>query len=654
MKRKMIGIILTGTMAMLTACGAASSTTESASTQSTDSEDAASTAETAQETASTDAPAISSLSSGDVTTTLSQVDMTKWQYNAEDDIYYQIGLSYCETPADTSYETMGFYVPGAYFDATDNGDDTYTCTINTSAQIGNYTASTAPIIIPVNTPGYAAMDPPTEYGSSFGYGSASDYAAEGMIVAYAGCRGRDAGAPSGVADLKAAIRYTRYNEGVIPGDMNSIFSEGMSGGGAQSALLGSTGDSSLYDDYLIAIGAVQGVSDAVKGSMCWCPITCLDEADEAYEWNLGATRTSLSDEEQAYSDGMAEAYATYVNAAGIKDDDGNVMTLDESEEGIYQAGSYYDYLVDVVETSLENFLIDNEFPYTISSSGGGAMGGAGGMTMDGAGPGAGMGGSGDEAMAGQDAMADAGTSMSADDTAMASADTAASGSSSADATDYTQIDDIDRSSSETAAVTLSGTYDTVEDYIDALNEPFTWVTYDESTGSVTITSLEDFTTALKVSSKSLGAFDELDKAQGENTLFGYGDGNGAHFDATLAGLVAGTDYEADFTEDLSKEDAQGHTVDYRINMYNPLYYMMESYDGYQTSNVAKYWRIRTGIDQGDTALNTEVNLALAAENYDSGNEVDFATVWGLGHTTAERTGDSTENFITWVKECMAE
>ena len=51
--------------------------------------------------------------------------------------------------------------------------------------------------------------------------------------------------------------------------------------------------------------------------------------------------------------------------------------------------------------------------------------------------------------------------------------------------------------------------------------------------------------------------------------------------------------------------------------------------------MAKFWRIRSGITQGDTALNTEVNLALALENYGV-SDVDFATVWGQGHTEAER------------------
>ena len=194
----------------------------------------------------------------------------------------------------------------------------------------------------------------------------------------------------------------------------------------------------------------------------------------------------------------------------------------------------------------------------------------------------------------------------------------------------------------------------MQDYIDALNEPYTWVKYDASTNKVTITSMADFVKAMKVASKGIAAFDELDAGQGENTLFGYGDGQGAHFDSILAGLLTGTDYEESFTTDLAKKDSAGNTVQTRVDMYNPMYYLSDYYDGYHTSKVDRYWRIRTGIDQGDTALSTEVDLALAAENYSSDTQVDFATVWGLGHTTAERTGDSTSNFIEWVNSCLAE
>ncbi|MDY6307009.1 MAG: hypothetical protein SPL71_02975 [Oribacterium sp.] len=182
------------------------------------------------------------------------------------------------------------------------------------------------------------------------------------------CRGRDAGAPAGVTDLKAAIRYIRYNSGNIAGNTDAIFSFGMSGGGAQSALLGVTGDSALYDDYLEAIGAVTGVSDAVLGSQAWCPITSLDSADEAYEWNMGNTRSGLSDEEQAISDDLTAAYADYINALGLTDADGTVLTLEESDDGRYQAGTYYEFIKETIEESLNNFLSDTTFPYDSESA----------------------------------------------------------------------------------------------------------------------------------------------------------------------------------------------------------------------------------------------------------------------------------------------
>lgn len=593
------------------------------STTSTSSTDVLSSSVTTEKT--------SVLSTGEVTTNLSKIDMSKWSYEEDAGIYYQVNLSYCETPADSNYETMGVYVPAEYFTATKNGDGTYTCTVNTETTSRNvkYMANTAPIVIPINTPGYAAQSAPTGYSSQV-----EEYCSEGFIYVYPGCRGRDAGAPAGVTDIKAAIRYTRYNENTIPGDMNSIYTFGMSGGGAQSAVVGASGDSSMYDDYLTSIGAVTGVSDAVTGAMCWCPITNLDEADEAYEWNLGITRTDLSSEDQAISDALANAYAEYINQANIKNEKGEILSLEASEEGIYQAGSYYDYLLGVVETSLNNFLSDTTFPYDSSSNQSGLGGrpdGATGGTMPEGMP--------NESGAIGDGFKGPDSEKSKDDTE----------------TDFTQIDDIDRSGSSTAAVSISGTYETAQAYIDALNAPYKWVEYDEITNTATITSMEDFVKAMKVASKSLGAFDQLDAGQGENTLFGYGDGEGAHFDATLAQIIKNTSYESEygeaFEEDLSKTDSEGHDVAYRVNMYTPLYYLMDSYDGYQTSNVAKFWRIRTGIDQGDTSLSTEVNLALAAENYSEDTEVDFATVWGLGHTMAERTGDSTTNFIEWVNAC---
>lgn len=638
-----------------------------------------------------------------VQSTLAKIDDTKWCYDETDDVYYQLGIAYCATPADADYEQLAIIVPGAYMQATANGDGTFTCSIDASGEVGGYTASTAPIVMPVNTPGYAAQAPMTEYTS------VAEYTDAGFVYVHAGCRGRDAGAPAGVTDLKAAIRYLRYTAGNLAGDTERIFSFGMSGGGAQSALLGVTGDSSLYDDYLAAIGAVEGVSDAVLGSQAWCPVTSLDSADEAYEWMMGNTRTDLSKEEQTISDELTTAYAAYINQLGLTDENGVPLTLEASADGRYQAGSYYDYMKEIIEESLNDFLADTSFPYdadAASSHGGRGGMGTGGMGhRDGTGQGGPQGGSAEDNAGGQGKMAPQDDTVGAaevrtspggsaennaggrgertpgNDTVGAAAGKTSSGGSAegnangqgqmasgngmapggdeAEAgsigaqTDFTAIDQIQRKENS-SGVKISGTFETVQDYIDALNADGTWVNYDAATGTATITSIADFAAAVKVASKGIAAFDQLDASQGENTLFGYGDGTGAHFNATLADILEtiGADDAADYSDDMTRVDALGHSVADRVKMYSPLYYLLASSEGYQSTNVAKYFRINSGLWQGDTAVNTEANLALALKNY--GASVDYSFVWGQGHTTAERSGDATSNFIDWVNRCLAD
>ena len=632
-RRQIILALVLGTAIAITACGSSAST-EAVISSTQDSTTTSASTEAAAEGSEDEAEKTEEDISSEIVTDLSKIDNTKWQYNEEDNVYYQLGIQYCENPADTNYEELAVIVPAAYMDASDNGDGTYTCTLNTTAGINGYTAETAPIVFPVNTPGYAAQNPMTEYSS------VSEYTDAGFIYVHAGCRGRDAGAPAGVTDLKAAIRYIRYNDGNIAGDMDSIFTFGMSGGGAQSALLGVTGDSELYNDYLEAIGAVMGVSDAVLGSQGWCPITSLDSADEAYEWMMGTTRSGLSDEEQSISDGLTEAYAEYINSLGLTDTEGNVLTLEAGEDGRYQSGSYYDYMVSVIEESLNNFLADTSFPYDADASSQGHQAGMGpdGQGGFGGGPGGNKEGFGGQKPDGAPDQAEGGEIAAKDD-------------SMAGEVDFTAIDDIARTENS-SGVSVSGTYETAQDYIDALNENGTWVTYDASINTAKITSISDFAEAVKTASKGIAAFDQLDESQGENILFGYGDGQGAHFDSILAEVLSelGSDYASAFAEDLSTEDAVGHTVEYRLNMYSPLYYLLSGSEGYQSSNVATYFRINTGLWQSDTAVNTEANLVLALQNY--GSSVDYSFVWGQEHTKAERSGDSTTNFIEWVNECV--
>ncbi|WP_454922888.1 hypothetical protein [Abiotrophia defectiva] len=531
-------------------------------------------------------------------------DNAAWQYDEFNDIYWQVGVVYVANPASLDYETLGIYVPGAYLEASANGDGTYTASVKSDAQVGQFTAATAPYVLPVNTPGFNASQAPSWLADGI-----ANYTQAGMIYLQPGIRGRDnttdsqgqevvGGAPWGVTDLKAAIRYVRYNKDVLPGDTDKIVSFGHSGGGAQSAILGASGDSTLYNPYLEALGAAMKdkegnpISDAPYGTMTWSPITSLDYADAAYEWNLGQFADSNSRAEgtftQALSQDLAKEYANYINQLGLKHE-GQALTLTESSEGIYTQGSYATYLEGVVNQSLNNFLADTSFPYT----------------SDGAGPG---------------------------------------------------------------GSTESVTYETAQAYIDSLNAETQWVTYDAAANRAKISSLADFAKYVKTASKSVPAFDALDRSLAENAVFGVAEENELHFDQLVARLLKNnqakyesltdwnSQYVTDFESDLAKTDSLGKTIAERQDLYNPMFYLTSAYSGYQTSKPAPHWRIRSGLSQGDTALTVETNLALALENQANGavKSVDFATVWGQGNTTAERTGHASANFIQWVQEIVAQ
>lgn len=559
------------------------------------------------------------------------VDNTKWNYDETNDIYYQIGLVYCAKPQATEYESLAVYVPGAYMQGVKNPDGTYTCQINPKAKVGNYTAATAPVVMPVNTGGYAAQKAPSSYDGT----GLSTYLSQGFVYVYAGCRGRsngtnpdgtayDGGAPWGVTDLKAAVRYLRYNDSLIPGNKNRIFTFGHSGGGAQSALMGATGDSEMYMPYLSSIGALmkdsQGkpLSDAIDGAMCWCPITNLTQADLSYEWMMGQFS---SEGTRAYgtwtrslSRDMARAYADSLNHMGLRDEQGNVLTLTQSESGIYMAGPYYDYLKTTIETSLNNFLKDNQFPLTTGQND---------FHVDGAFPGQGA----------QEPMGGWTPPKGAPMMPMAQEEPHA--------------------------------YNSAKEYIAALNGDNPWITYDEKTNTATISSVEAFVEHMKQPTKSVGAFDDLQKAQAENLLFGNGQNDALHFDGNMTYFMEKRqntyknyrDYDDSIRQayegDMNNVDALHVDTLTRQFMYDPMTFILVPAGEKKPSTLAKHWRIHTGISQGDTALTTEVNLALALKQRKDVEDVDFATVWEKKHTMAERTGSSTENFIQWVKDSVA-
>ena len=522
-----------------------------------------------------------------------EFNTSNWDFDSTNGVYYQIGLKYCTNIVNIDYQTMAIYVPKEFLSCNENGDK-YKCDINKSGKKGWFSASNAPIVFPVETPGYSAMKAPTSYK----YETVSAYVTKGIIFAYAGCRGRyeggetfPAGAPWGVTDLKTAIRYLRYNKNFIPGDTGKIYTFGFSGGGAQSCLMGVTGNSELYTKYLENNGAAMEdsegnkIKDNVKGSQCWCPITNLDTADEAYEWNMGQYYNTDTRAEgkftEVLSKDLAGEYVKYVNDIKLKDPKGNELTLTETN-----SGTYYDYLKSIIEESLNNFFSDTTFPWTRKD---------------------------------------------------------------------------EKPGPRPENLEEERTFNTISEYISFLNSENEWVKYDSTKNKYIITNIGDFVKNCKSASKKVGAFDYLNRNQAENQVFGISGTNySKHFDKIMYNLLNNNkekyqtksdwkdSYPDDYLNDFDDKDSLQSEISYRLNMYNPMYYLISYYQGFNTSDVADYFRINSGIFQSDTGNVVEMNLYLALMNL--GKKVNFTNVWEKQHTKAERKGDSDTNFINWIAE----
>ena len=522
-----------------------------------------------------------------------EFNTSNWDFDSTNGVYYQIGLKYCTNIVNIDYQTMAIYVPKEFLSCNENGDK-YKCDINKSGKKGWFSASNAPIVFPVETPGYSAMKAPTSYK----YETVSAYVTKGIIFAYAGCRGRyeggetfPAGAPWGVTDLKTAIRYLRYNKNFIPGDTGKIYTFGFSGGGAQSCLMGVTGNSELYTKYLENNGAAMEdsegnkIKDNVKGSQCWCPITNLDTADEAYEWNMGQYYNTDTRAEgkftEVLSKDLAGEYVKYVNDIKLKDPKGNELTLTE-----INSGTYYDYLKSIIEESLNNFFSDTTFPWTRKD---------------------------------------------------------------------------EKPGPRPENLEEEKTFNTISEYISFLNSENEWVKYDSTKNKYIITNIGDFVKNCKSASKKVGAFDDLNRNQAENQVFGISGTNySKHFDKIMYNLLNNNkekyqtksdwkdSYPDEYLDDLDDNDSLQSEISYRLNMYNPMYYLISYYQGFNTSDVADYFRINSGIFQSDTGNVVEMNLYLALMNL--GKKVNFTNVWEKQHTKAERKGDSDTNFINWIAE----
>lgn len=296
--------------------------------------------------------------------------------------YAYRNIVYVAHPKNADYEQLNLFVPAAYLEG---------------KTVNGYTAQTAPIFLPNNVGGYmpGKAGNPSDRSHSDGPNTILVALSKGYVVASPAIRGRtttDAKgtyvgkAPALIVDYKAAVRYLRHNAGRLPaGDTEKIISNGTSAGGALSALLGATGNSPDYEPYLKDIGAAEERDD-IYASMDYCPITDLSHADEAYEWVFNGVNTyyqspgammplppqgangqkpeglpagggkAVSDRplnapqesrkgtpmtaaQKKVSAQLKALFPAYVNSLGLKDAEGNALTLDKDGNG-----SFKDYI----------------------------------------------------------------------------------------------------------------------------------------------------------------------------------------------------------------------------------------------------------------------------------------------------------------------
>lgn len=229
------------------------------------------------------------------------------------------GIPYVKNIEDSTYQTLNIYVPETLADIT-------RVPILMRTYVGGYMASTAKSPSPSDATGRALR--------------------EGYVVCIPGSRGSNSTidrdgktvytgiAPNGLLDLKAAVRYLRYNDALIPGESELIFTDGTSAGGAMSSLLGATGNAIEYEPYLKTMGAAD-TRDDVFAAICYCPITDLNHADMEYEWLYGCTNTGvrhLSEEQITISNELSAKCPSYINSLELKDKSGNIITADIYKE----------------------------------------------------------------------------------------------------------------------------------------------------------------------------------------------------------------------------------------------------------------------------------------------------------------------------------
>ena len=210
----------------------------------------------------------------------------QWTYFEEYDCYGLENVVYCAAPAAPDLQRMNIYVPAAYM----NGGRHR----HAAGVIGYSHAQTAPILYANGVAGYMEAAPNTIAAfNPFLRNSIDVFLSQGYVYVSVGSRGRGTQAedgryigksPEGLIDLKAGIRFLKANDGVLAGSAQRIVSQGVAP--AAPCPPSSRRHRQLRGLHPLseAIGAVMTETDDIYAAQCYCPITDLEHADLAYEW----------------------------------------------------------------------------------------------------------------------------------------------------------------------------------------------------------------------------------------------------------------------------------------------------------------------------------------------------------------------------------
>ena len=526
----------------------------------------------------------------------------KWTYDRIHDCWCLEDVLYTPKADVPKFQRLSVFVPERYM----NSD-------GTPAEASR----TVAVVFENNSAGYMQM-PHTWLGGPRCY--AEQYLKHGLIYVTCGCRGRESRnakgepvgkAPASLVDLKTAIRFLRHNREALPGDFDRIISVGWSAGGAMSALLGVTGDSSRYEAFLRENGAFMDESDAVFAAQIYCPIIDLEHADLAYEWCFRADKACedspagpaeiMTPFKEALSQKLAAMYTEYINGLHLR----HPMTGQElilNADG--RSGSFYEYMMDCLSVSATDYLARlgrGELPLhcTVSDYLNGNYRFEATAPVPGnahhAGPG--------EQHREEPVQVSLGDLVSRPPRG----------------TPYTEHKPV--------LVLKQG---------DSKRE---WLSWDGARAR--ITALDAYVLHHRRRMKPCTSFDKLTCDSAENQVFGSAEQDAVHFSSAVGTASAGlrgmypaeaARYEAAY--DVSGDDALAE----RIFLINPLNFIGTG----EKSQKAECFRIRVGAGDADTSFSVAMTLALKLGS--AGLPVDYAMVWDQPHSEADYPGE----ILQWI------